>query len=149
MNMAQPYMAAASIPAAVRARPAAWARPAAGPVTRRGLEITLGGLWLLDGLLQFQPYMFTHAFFDNMLGMANMGLPAPVSTGIYKVTTLLTGQPVLWNALFATLQVALGAGLIWGRTAWLARPASAAWALGVWALGEGVGALFMPGTSGL
>jgi hypothetical protein len=124
-------------------------RPSAGRPTRRGLEIALGGVWLLDGVLQFQPYMFTHAFFSDMLSMANMGLAGPVSTAIFKVTTLLTWQPVFWNALFATLQVAIGIGLIWGRTARLARLASIPWALGVWVIGEGVGALFMPGTSGL
>ena len=121
----------------------------AGRLTRRGLEIALGGLWLLDGVLQFQPYMFTHAFFSDMLSMANMGLPGPVSTAIFKITTLLTWQPVFWNALFATLQVAIGIGLIWRHTARLARLVSIPWALGVWVIGEGVGALFMPGTSGL
>lgn len=130
------------------AAPAATRAPA-GRLTRRGLEIALGGLWLLDGALQFQPYMFTHAFFNDMLSMANMGLPGPVSTAIFKITTLLTWQPVFWNALFATLQVAIGAGLIWGRTARLARLVSIPWALAVWVVGEGVGALFMPGTSGL
>jgi hypothetical protein len=124
-------------------------RSPAGLPTRRGLEIALGGVWLLDGALQFQPYMFTHAFFNDMLSMANMGLPGPVSTAIFKITTLLTWQPVFWNALFATLQVAIGAGLIWRRTAPLARLVSIPWALGVWVVGEGVGALFMPGTSGL
>jgi hypothetical protein len=139
--MAQPLAARAAVPTG--------ASTPAGRPTRRGLEIALGGLWLMDGVLQFQPYMFTHAFFNDMLSMANMGLPGPVSTAIFKVTTLLTWQPVFWNAAFATLQVAIGIGLIWGRTARLARLASIPWALGVWVIGEGVGALFMPGTSGL
>src|ERR1044071_5681179 len=127
------------------------ARPAlAGPVlSRRRLEIALGGLWLLDGLLQFQPYMFTHAFFADLLSMANMGLPGWLSGLLFRITNLLTAHPVAVNALFATLQVALGVGLIWPRTAWLARPVSIAWALAVWVVGEGVGALFMPGTGAL
>jgi hypothetical protein len=141
MTMVQPLAATAAAPPR--------ARPRAGRLTRRGLEIALGAVWLLDGALQFQPYMFTHAFFNDMLSMANMGLPGPVSTAIFKVTTLLTWQPVFWNAVFATLQVAIGIGLIWGRTARLARLVSIPWALGVWVIGEGVGALFMPGTSGL
>jgi hypothetical protein len=111
--------------------------------------MALGMLWVLDGALQFQPYMFTDAFFSNMLGMANMGLPGPVSSAIFQVTTLLTKHPVIWNAAFAALQVAIGAGLLWPRTARLARPVSIVWALGVWVIGEGVGALFMPGTSAL
>ncbi len=106
-------------------------------------------IWVLDGALQFQPYMFSNAFFANMLGMANMGLPGPVSSGIYQVTRLLTMHPVIWNALFASLQVVIGIGLMWGRSAALARCVSIVWALGVWVVGEGVGALFMPGTSAL
>ena len=46
-------------------------------VTRRGVEIALGALWLVDGALQFQPTMFTRGFFVDTLGMANMGLPGP------------------------------------------------------------------------
>jgi hypothetical protein len=138
------YATKAGAPAGAITRPRA-----AGWPTRRGLEIALGAVWLLDGALQFQPYMFTHAFFNDMLSMANMGLPGPVSTAIFKITTLLTWEPVFWNAVFATLQVAIGIGLIWGRTAGLARLVSIPWALGVWVIGEGVGALFMPGTSGL
>jgi len=111
--------------------------------------MALGMLWLLDGALQFQPYMFSKAFFADLLSMANMGLPGPLSTAIFSVTSMLTAHPVAWNAVFATLQVALGTGLLCGRTAWLARPASIAWALGVWIVGEGLGGMFMPGISAL
>jgi hypothetical protein len=117
--------------------------------TRRRVEMALGVLWLADGVLQLQPYMFSNAFFNNTLDMANMGLPGPVSTVLYRTTTMLAGQPVIWNALFASLQLAIGAGLLWGRTAPLARPVSIAWALAVWVGGEGFGGLFMPGVSAL
>ena len=122
---------------------------AAWVLTRRRLEISLGVLWLVDGALQWQPYMFSSAFFGNMLGMANMGLPGPVSSVLYRTTTMLTAHPVIWNAAFASLQLAIGAGLLWGRTAALARPVSIAWALAVWVVGEGFGGLFMPGVSAL
>jgi hypothetical protein len=122
---------------------------AARVLTRRRLEMALGVLWLVDGALQWQPYMFSSAFFGNMLGMANMGLPGPVSAVLYQTTTMLTAHPVIWNAAFASLQLAIGAGLLWGRTAALARPVSIAWALAVWVVGEGFGGLFMPGVSAL
>jgi hypothetical protein len=114
--------------------------------TRRGLEIGLGLVWLVDGALQFQPFMFTKDFFAGMLGMANMGLPGPVSTVDLGIADLLVAHPVLFNAIFATLQVALGAGLLWPRTANIARGVSIAWALGVWVVGEGFGGLGMDGT---
>jgi hypothetical protein len=116
-------------------------------ITRRRVEIALGLLWLLDGALQFQPYMFTNAFFKDILGMANMGLPGPVATLDYDLAKMLSTHPVAWNAAFASFQVALGIGLLWRRTANLARGASILWALGVWVVGEGFGGMFMSGTS--
>ncbi|MEV0186403.1 hypothetical protein AB0I54_45395 [Streptomyces sp. NPDC050625] len=116
-------------------------------LSRRGVEITLGVLWLVDGALQFQPSMFTRGFFVDTLGMANMGLPGPVATVEYALTSMLAAHPAVWNPLFASLQVALGVGLLWRRTARLALGLSILWALAVWVVGEGFGGLFMGGTS--
>src|ERR1700733_1929069 len=116
-------------------------------LSRRRLEMVLGGLWLLDGALQFQPYMFSKGFFAGILGMANMGLPRPLSNADFHVASLLVAHPVAWNVVFASLQVALGVGLLWPRSARVARLVSIPWALGVWVIGEGVGGLFMGGTS--
>jgi hypothetical protein len=138
--------AASVLPAAAASRARGGA---AAVVTRRRLEMALGGIWLLDGALQFQPYMFTRAFFANTLDMANMGLPGPVSAMLSRVSGLLAGQPVFWNTAFASLQVLLGAGLLWAGTARLARSVSIGWALAVWVAGEGAGGLFMPGVSAL
>jgi hypothetical protein len=33
----------------------------------RPLQLALGGLWLLDGLLQLQPHMFSDAFVTQVL----------------------------------------------------------------------------------
>ena len=115
-------------------------------LTRRGVEIALGTLWLVDGALQFQPSMFTRSFFVGMLGMANMGLPGPVARVEYDLTSVLAAHPGLWNGMFAVLQVALGVGLLWRRTARSALALSALWALGVWTVGEGFGGLFMGGS---
>ena len=60
---------------------------------RRQVEVALGVLWLLDGALQFQPYMFTRAFMAGILGMANMGLPGPLATADFHVAELLTRRP--------------------------------------------------------
>jgi hypothetical protein len=118
-------------------------------VRRRRIEVGLGVLWLLDGLLQFQPDMFSRSFMEGILGMANMGLPGPLARADFDVARLLTTGYGLWNALFAALQVAIGVGLIWGpaRALRVARPVSVVWALGIWTVGEGVGGMFMGGTS--
>jgi hypothetical protein len=116
---------------------------------RRRVEIALGVIWLIDGALQFQPYMFSKEFLAGVLGMANMGLPGLLSRVDYDVSTMLATHPVWWNTSFATLQVAIGAGLLCGRgrVATAARSASILWGIGVWLVGEGAGALFMGGTS--
>ena len=116
---------------------------------RRQVEVALGVLWLLDGALQFQPHMFTREFMEGILGMANMGLPGPIARADFEVARLLTTGYSVWNAAFASLQVAIGAGLIWGRgrTVGWARGLSIVWALGVWTIGEGIGGMFMGGTS--
>ena len=43
------------------------------------------------------------------------------------------------NAIFATIQVALGLGIAWRPTVRLALAASVLWSLAVWFLGEGLG----------
>ncbi|NUQ99389.1 MAG: hypothetical protein HOY79_23490 [Streptomyces sp.] len=66
-------------------------------VTRRGVEIALGALWLVDGALQFQPSMFTRGFFVDTLGMANMGLPGPVATvSLRQLEVAARSQPLRW-----------------------------------------------------
>jgi hypothetical protein len=122
-----------------------WARSS----RRRRVEIALGVLWLVDGALQFQPYMFTRAFMAGLLGMANMGLPGPVARADFDAAELLTAGHAVWNAAFALLQIAIGFGLIWGRgrTVTCARGVSVLWALAVWTIGEGMGGMFMGGTS--
>ncbi|MHB8378313.1 MAG: hypothetical protein ACYDB2_00150 [Acidimicrobiales bacterium] len=117
------------------------------PATRRGLEIALGVAWLIDGLLQLQPYMFGKEFFITVLGMASMGLPHWIAAMPYRVLQLLYPSHVVFNALFATVQVVIGVGLLWRRSARFALIGSFAWALTVWVGGEGFGGLFMPGMS--
>jgi hypothetical protein len=116
-------------------------------VSRRQLELALGALWLLDGALQFQPFMFSKEFFQGILGMSNMGLPGPAARADFWLASVLVAHPAAWNAVFASLQVVLGLGLICRRTSRLALAASIPWALGVWVIGEGFGGLFMGGTS--
>ncbi len=121
-----------------------------GWLTRRHLEIALGLLWLIDGALQFQPYMFSRAFFFDVLGMAQMGnVPHPIALFNHDISVLMSGHVVAFNAVFATTQVAIGISLLWSRSAPVARIASIVWALGVWSVGEGFGGIFMPGMSPL
>jgi copper(I)-binding protein len=118
-------------------------RPAAGRqgVTRRGLRITLGLLWLLDGALQLQPFMFGPGFAGDELAPAGDGQPGWVAAGVHWAAGLVGAHPAPWNTLFAVVQLALGVGLLVRPLVRIALVASVGWALAVWYLGEGLGGL--------
>jgi hypothetical protein len=110
-------------------------------VSRRTLQIGLGLLWLLDGALQLQPFMFTKAFGRTAIATAGAGQPGIVSHPVHFATSLVVAHPTLTNSVFAGVQLALGLGLLLRRTARWALLASIGWAVSVWWLGEGMGGL--------
>ena len=107
---------------------------------RRVLQLALAGIWLLDAALQYQPVMFTRAFGQTLAATA-MGNPAAVADPIGWAAQLVQQHPVLLNAVFATVQLLIAAGIAWRRTLRAALAASVAWALAVWWLGEGLGGM--------
>lgn len=118
-----------------------WAadRESAGP--RRALQISLGLVWLLDAALQYQPAMFGKAFVAQVLDPAAMGNPAPVSNVVMAAGNLIAHNAAAWNAAFATVQLALAAGLLFRPAVKAALAGTVAWSLAVWLLGEGLGGL--------
>ncbi|HEY3926306.1 MAG TPA: hypothetical protein VGL75_17225 [Acidothermaceae bacterium] len=113
-------------------------------MTRRGLQITLGVLWLVDASLQFQPAMFGGRLVTEVLSPAGDGQASFVSRPVEHVAHLVSGHPALFNAAFASVQLAIGVGLLLRRPVVLALFASIVWALAVWYLGEGLGGLTGP-----
>jgi len=118
------------------------AAPARLRVTRRGIQIVLGLLWLLDGLLQFQPAMLTPKFAVEVIAPAGAGQPGFVAGPVGEVVRIILDQPVITDVAFGLIQLALGAGILYARTARRTLAASVIWALLVWYLGEGLGGLF-------
>jgi hypothetical protein len=112
----------------------------AGLDTRRMLQLGLAAIWLLDGVLQYQPFMFTKAF-GQMIGATSAGNPGIVAHPINWNATLVEHHLVLLNAIFATIQILLGLGIAWRPTVRVALAASVGWALGVWWFGEGLGGM--------
>jgi hypothetical protein len=110
----------------------------AAPRVRRLLQLVLAGIWLLDGVLQYQAFMFTKAF-GQMLAATAPGNPGVIAVPITWDATLIEHHPVLLNAIFATIQLLLGIGIAWRPTVRMALAASVAWSLGVWWFGEGLG----------
>ena len=110
-------------------------------VTRRGLRLVLAALWLLDGALQLQSFMFSTGFAKSVIAPAASGQPAFVAAPVEWNAHVIASHPVLFNGVFASVQLLLGLGFLFSRTARLAVVGTVIWSLGVWYLGEGLGGL--------
>lgn len=127
-------------------------RPVAGRhrwLTRRHLQIALGLLWLLDGALQLQPYMFRAGSngFLGPLAENTMGRPNLLTDLIRMAVNLFAAHQVLYNSCFAVLQILIGIGICWRRALRPALAVSVAWGLVVWVLGEALGQMTVPQAS--
>ena len=109
--------------------------------TQRSLQIILGLFWLLDAGLQFQPFMFGKGFTTTYLLNNAQGQPAVISWIITNVGHFVGPHVAVWNTFFALIQVAIGGGLLFGRTVRPALVVSFFWAFGVVVFGEGLGLL--------
>ena len=109
-----------------------------GTDARRVLQLILAATWLLDGMLQYQPFMYTQAF-GQMIEGAAAGNPGIVARPISWNAALVEHHLVLLNTVFATIQLLLGLGIAYRPTVRVALAASIAWSLAVWWFGEGLG----------
>jgi hypothetical protein len=108
--------------------------------SRRTVQTVLGLIWLLDGALQFQPYMYGNGFIRGITGL-DSGQPHWLVTTINWSAHVYASPSALFNTLAALIQVLIGLGLVCRRTVKPAIAVSIAWALVVWWSGEGFGML--------
>lgn len=101
----------------------------------------LGVLWLIDGLLQLQPQMFTMNMVNKVLNPITAGQPAFIASNLQWIVTMITSHLTAANIVIAIVQVALGVLLISGRWVRETVIASIVWALLVWYGGEGMSLL--------
>ncbi|MDA8066079.1 MAG: hypothetical protein M0031_11390 [Thermaerobacter sp.] len=71
-----------------------------------------GGLWLLDGLLQLQPAMFTAAFVRQVLEPLLPGQPAWLEGLLRGGIGLWSAAPALADGSAAAVQLAIGVLLL-------------------------------------
>jgi hypothetical protein len=134
---------------ATRGRLGVEAQPAAARLDpRRALQLGLAAVWLLDGVLQYQAFMYTKAF-GQMLGASAAGNPSFLARPISWDATLVGHHLVLFNTIFATIQLLLGLGIAFRPTVRIALAASIGWAIAVWWFGEGFGGILNGGASPL
>ena len=108
----------------------------------RTVQTVLGLIWLLDGGLQFQSFMYSKGFVQMLTGMTS-GQPGWVASSVNWGAHLAQHNLTVWNSLFALTQVVIGLGLLYRRTVKPALVLSFFWALIVWWFGEAFGMLFM------
>lgn len=137
----------APVPAgALRSSPDRPARPALRAYfasdTTRTVQTALGVIWLLDGALQFQSFMYGKGFI-RMLQAMTTGQPGWVADSVNQGAATMQSHQALFNTGAALIQIAIGLGILNKRTTKPALLVSFAWALTVWWFGEAFGMLFM------
>jgi hypothetical protein len=109
---------------------------------RRGLQLCLGMIWLLDAALQCQPFMFRPTFVTTVIDPA-AGNPGFVTRSVHWASQLMLHHVAACNAGFATVQLLIAAGLFVRRTVRPALALSMVWALSVWWFGESLGGILV------
>jgi hypothetical protein len=108
---------------------------------RRAIQTALGLIWLIDGALQFQSFMYTRGFVQTLTGTA-AGQPYWLGSSIRWAAHIFGSNLTVFNTLAALTQVAIGLGLLYRPAVKGALAASFVWALIVWWFSEAFGLLF-------
>ncbi len=113
-------------------------------LSRKTLQRILGTLWLIDGLLQFQPQMFTMNMVNGIMKPMLNGQPGLFEPSLQFIVTQTTLHLTAVNLLIGIVQVCLGLGFLLLPDRWVKELviASIVWAFIVWYGGEGMSMLF-------
>ena len=113
-------------------------------LSRKTLQRILGALWLIDGLLQLQPLMFTGNMINSIMKPMLQGQPGFIEPSLQYIVTQTTLHLTAVNILIATVQILLGLGFLLLSGRWVKDLviASIVWAFIVWYGGEGMSMLF-------
>jgi hypothetical protein len=109
------------------------------PDRRRTLQLALATLWLVDAVLQLQPFMFSRSFGFLMLGPMAQGNPGPVGRPITDVAGIVGRHSVPTDACFFAVQLLIALAIANRRTVRIGLAVSILWSLLVWWFGEGLG----------
>jgi hypothetical protein len=110
-------------------------------LSAKALRRVLGALWLIDGFLKLQPYMFTNRMIPFVLLPRIPGQPGPVAVSLQEIAMLVNQHLTAADLLFAIIEIEIGLFLLvnlWVRETIIV---SVVWSLLVWYAGEGMGLL--------
>ncbi len=145
MSTSTANLPAGTVARGLRGSPLSRARAYFASDGARTIQTLLGLIWLLDGGLQFQSFMYSRGFTSQIMGLT-AGQPGWVAGSVNWGARLAGHNLTVYNTLFALTQVAIGFGLLHRRTVKPALAASFAWVLVVWWFGEAFGMMFMATT---
>jgi hypothetical protein len=121
-------------------------------ISRKRLTQLLGLLWLIDGLLQVQPQMWTMNMVNGVMKPMLVGQPAGIEGSLQMIISLTTRNLVLVNLLICVVQILIGLILLIGRGDKAIKYtliASIVWSCIVWYGGEGMSMLLTGQASAL
>jgi hypothetical protein len=118
-------------------------------INQRTLQWALGALWILDGLLKFQPDLFKPAFVSTVITPMAAGQPSVVGSTITHMANFLSHEATMWVALFGLVEIGIGIGILFRRSLKPALVTSFVWGVGVYIFGEGLGMVLTGDTSPL
>src|SRR5258708_20589567 len=103
-------------------------------LSRKALQRLLGVLWLIDGLLQFQPQMFTMNMVNGIMKPMLNGQPGLFEPSLQFIVNQTTLHLTAVNLLIGIVQVCLGLGFLflpdpWVKELWIV---SLLWAFIFW-----------------
>lgn len=113
--------------------------------TRR-TQTVLALIWVLVGGLQFQSFMYGKGFIQLLQGLTG-GQPGWVASSVSQGAATMQSHQVIFNTGAALIQILIGFGILYKRTAKPAILVSFAWVLAVWWFGEAFGMMFMATTA--
>jgi len=108
---------------------------------RLTVQRILGGIWLLDGILQFRPKMFSEGFLIADVKPLLAGQPLWFSHVLAWEMQVMSHPEWAFNLMIAVIQTLFGLLLLTNRYSRTALLSSMAWATAVWVFGEGLGGL--------
>src|SRR5215467_6105564 len=88
-------------------------------LSRRGLQRILGVIWLIDGLLQLEPRMFTGNMINGVMKPILEGQPGFLEPIFQFIVNTITLNLAAVNWLIAIVQILLGLGFIFLSDRWV------------------------------
>ncbi len=111
-------------------------------ITKRTIQIFLGCLWILDGLLQLQPKMFSKQFSTQVIDAAANGQPHIISAPMNFFAGQYENHIILLNIFVIILQIGIGLLILKKKFTRYGLLLSIPWGLFIWWIGEGFSGIF-------